>query len=112
MIVRSWSARATADGAKKYLSHFRRKVLPQLQRIRGYRGALLLCRGETEGTEVQVLTFWNSLASVRRFTGTDLDTAVVDDEARAVLQNFDSRVEHFDVMLDVRNPPYSEIVPG
>ena len=104
MIVRAWSARATRDGTKKYIAHFRRKVLPQLQRIRGYRGALLLRRGKNEA-EVQVLTFWNSMASIRQFAGTDLDRAVVEGEAKAVLQDFDSRVVHFDIVLDTRNAP-------
>ena len=105
MIVRTWSARATGDGSKKYTSHFRRKVLPQLQRIRGYRGALLLRRGENEEVEVQVLTFWNSMAAIRQFAGTDPGRAVVEDEAKAVLQDFDSRVTHSQVVLDTRNSP-------
>ena len=105
MIVRTWSARATVDGAKKYISHFRRKVSPQLQRIRGYRGALLLRRGKNEEVEVQVLTFWNSLAAIRQFAGTYPERAVVEDEAKAVLQDFDSRVAHFQVVLDTRNSP-------
>jgi|SRR5712691_1276312 len=105
MIVRTWSARATADGAKKYISHFRRKVSPQLQRIRGYQGVLLLRREKNEGVEVQVFTFWNSLAAIRQFAGADPERAVVEDEARAVLQDFDSRVTHSQVVLDTRNSP-------
>ncbi len=105
MIVRTWSARATADGAKKYITHFRRKVLPQLQRIGGYRDALLLRRGDNEEAELQVLTFWNSMVSIRQFAGSDLDRAVVDDEAEVVLKDFDSQVAHFDVVLDTRNSP-------
>ena len=102
MVVRRWSARSTPVGVKKYLTHFRRKVLPELQRIRGYQGVLLLRRGENEEAEVQVLTFWNSMASIRQFAGPDTDRAVVEDEAKAVLQDFDSRVVHFEVVLDTR----------
>jgi heme-degrading monooxygenase HmoA len=103
MIVRTWSARATADGAKRYISYFRRKVSPQLRRIRGYRGALLLRRGKNEEVEVRVLTFWNSLAAIRQFAGADPERAVVEDEARAVLKDFDARVTHSQVVLDTRN---------
>jgi heme-degrading monooxygenase HmoA len=91
------------DGARKYISHFRRKVSPQLQRIRGYRGALLLRRGKNEEVEIQVLTFWNSMAAIRQFAGADPERAVVEDEARAVLKDFDSRVTHSQVVLDARN---------
>jgi len=103
MMVRIWSARATEDGAKKYLSHFRRKVSPQLRRIGGYQGALLLRRGKNEGVEVQVLTFWKSMAAVRQFAGADPERAVVEDEAKAVLQDFDARVAHFQTVLDTRD---------
>jgi len=91
------------NGAKKYITHFRRKVSPQLQRITGYRGALLLRRGENQEIEVQVLTFWDSLAAIRRFAGADFDKAVVEDEAQAVLQDFDRRVVHCQVVLDTQN---------
>jgi heme-degrading monooxygenase HmoA len=103
-VVRIWSARATPAGAKKYVSHFRRTVLPQLQRLRGYRGALLLRRREHQEMEIQVLTFWKSLAAIRQFAGADVAKAVVEDEARAVLKNFDLRVAHFALVLDTQNP--------
>lgn len=102
MIVRRWSARASVAGAPKYVAHFRRKVLPQLKRIPGHRGALVLRRVEDGGVELQVLTFWQSMASIRRFAGADVGRAVVEDEARAVLTSFDTRVEHFDLVADAR----------
>jgi heme-degrading monooxygenase HmoA len=102
MIVRAWSAHATEEGAEHYVSHFQKKVVPQLQQIRGYRGALLLRRKQDLEVRVQVLTFWDTMSSIHQFAGLDPDNAVVEEEARAVLQGFDTRVVHFEVVLDLR----------
>jgi heme-degrading monooxygenase HmoA len=98
MIVRRW--RATAANEKRYVTHFRRRVMPQLGRLAGYRGALLLRSRVETAVELEVLTFWTSMASIRRFVGDNTDKAVVEQEAKAVLRRFDSRVRHFDVVLD------------
>ena len=102
MIVRSWSGRATAANAESYITHFRRKVLPDLQRIAGHRGALLLRKSVADEVEVLVLTFWESMASIHEFAGKDASVAVVEPEAKAVLLAFDAHVKHFELVLDSR----------
>jgi heme-degrading monooxygenase HmoA len=102
MVVRRWGARASAQGAPKYVAHFRRAVLPQLKRIPGHRGALVLRRKTAGAVELEVLTFWQSMAAIRRFAGADTERAVVEDDAKAVLTSFDTRVEHFDLVLETR----------
>ena len=64
MIVRRWHA--TAANEKRYVTHFRRRVMPELRRLAGYRGALVLRRRVEAAVEIEVLTFWVSMASVRR----------------------------------------------
>ena len=98
MIIRRW--RATAVNETNYVTHFRRKVMPRLNRLVGFRGALLLRRRVEAAVELEVLTFWISMASIRRFAGDNTEKAVVEDEAKAVLRRFDSRVRHLDVVLD------------
>ena len=102
MIVRSWSARATEDGAKLYEAHFRRKVLPELERLEGQRGAMLLRRIEGDEVALQVLSFWDSRASIRAFAGDQIDVAVVEEDARAVLSGFDTHVDHYETVIDAR----------
>jgi hypothetical protein len=46
------------------------------------------------------LTFWDSIASIRRFAGMDPTAAVVEPEAQALLTRFDAHVKHFDVQPD------------
>ena len=40
---------------------------------------------------------WESLDAIRAFAGEDIDLAVVEPEARAVLSRFDSRVRHVEL---------------
>jgi len=98
-IVRSWSARTTTTGADAYLTHFQHAVLPALRRVTGHRGALVLRRPRDHEVEITVLSLWESMAAIREFAGADPTVAVVEPEARAVLQTFDARAEHFELAL-------------
>jgi len=103
MILRRWSARATKDGVRQYIRHFHQKVMPHLQQVRGYQGTLLLRQEFNAIVEIQVLTFWETMDAIGQFAGTDVDSAVVEDEAKAVLHDFDTRVTHCEVILDTRH---------
>ena len=98
MIVRQWRAHAT--DAAGYLAHFRRRVLPALRQIRGFRGAMVLRRVTDSDIDIEVLTLWDSMGAIQRFAGDNPDRAVVEPEAKAALRGFDRKVRHFEVILD------------
>ncbi|MQA87620.1 MAG: hypothetical protein GEV03_24105 [Streptosporangiales bacterium] len=100
VIARIWHATATADGADAYREHFTGSVLPALRELDGHRGAYLLRRDRDGHVELQVITLWESLDAVRRFAGPDVEAAVVEPEARAVLTDFDAKVAHHSVVID------------
>jgi len=100
MIVRSWHATATAEGAAAYREHFTDSVLPELQRIDGHQGAYLLRRDHDGQVELQVLTLWESLEAIRGFAGASLDRAVVEPVAQAALVTYDTTVTHHTVVVD------------
>jgi heme-degrading monooxygenase HmoA len=104
VIVRSFHATATAEGADAYREHFVRSVLPDLERIEGYRGAYLLRRDHDDRVQLQVLTLWDSLEAISGFAGEDLDRAVVEPHAQAVLSAYDTAVTHHAVVVDTVNP--------
>ncbi|MEV0316442.1 hypothetical protein [Nonomuraea fuscirosea] len=97
MIARAWKASATPEGARRYAEHFDGAVLPELRRQGGCRAAYLLTRESGELVEIQVITHWESLETIRAFAGDDLDHAVVEPAARAVLTDFERTVAHFTV---------------
>jgi heme-degrading monooxygenase HmoA len=100
VIVRAFHAAATTAGADAYHEHFTRTVLPTLQAIDGYHGAFLLRRDHDGHVQLQVLTLWASLEAVRRFAGSNLDHAVVEPDAEAVLASYDPAVVHHRVVVD------------
>jgi heme-degrading monooxygenase HmoA len=103
VLVRSWSARATPEGAKAYRRHFEDVVQPRLRGVPGHRGATLLRRDDGGDVELRVLTFWESLESIRAFAGRDTRAAVVADEARTLLKDYDREVHTFEVLVDTRS---------
>ncbi len=100
MIARIWTARTTPARAPGYADHLRMRVLPQLRALNGYSGASLLRRDVNGETELIVITRWRSLEAVRAFAGADIEAAVVEDEAAALLSRYDERVRHYDIVAE------------
>jgi heme-degrading monooxygenase HmoA len=98
MIVRAWTAEASAGNVEAYVRHFHEAVLPELADIPGHAGAYLLRRNVGSQVELVVLTLWESMDAIERFAGTLSDNAVIAPAARAMLQRFDATVRHFDVV--------------
>ena len=99
MIVRVWRAHASPPSADAYERHFREAVLPELERLDGFRGASLLRRDDGDAVELVAVTRWESLEAIRGFAGDDPTLAVVAPEARELLLAFDERVTHYEDVL-------------
>jgi heme-degrading monooxygenase HmoA len=99
VIVRTWSARATAAGAEDYRNYFEKTLLPELRALAGFQGTLLLTRPVGELVEVTAHTMWDSLAAIEAFAGTDVTAAKVEPEALAMLRDSDERVVHRTAVL-------------
>ena len=98
MIARRWTARAKGpEQADAYVAHFEGEVRPQLESTEGFLGATLERIPDDGEAEIVVVTRWESIEAIRAFAGEDVDLAVVEPEARAVLSKFDSRVRHIEL---------------
>jgi len=98
MIARMWSGVARPETIDAYLAHLRDKTLPAIEGLEGHRGAYVLRRGAGEEVLVTVITLWESVDAIRRFSGDDVEAAVVPPEAQALLASWDVRVVHWDVV--------------
>lgn len=98
MIVRIWHGWTTRDSADDYERLLQSEVLPGIHRIDGYEGVILLRR--EDGTEVEfvTLTFWKSIEAVVAFAGTDHEAAVVPEGAQVLLERFDRRSMHYEML--------------
>ncbi len=93
MIARTWSGTSRPDSGDAYLAHLESAVLPAIRQIDGHRGAYVL----RDGHAFQVVTLWDSMDAIRQFAGDDPEVVVVPPVARALLSEFDERVNHFEV---------------
>jgi heme-degrading monooxygenase HmoA len=102
MIHRTWSARAVPANIDAYLHNFHELVAPALKSVPGFLGATIL-QGADEGNPDQgvrlvVVTRWESMDAISRFAGEDMEAAVVEPAAAAVLIEYDRRVTHLTVI--------------
>jgi heme-degrading monooxygenase HmoA len=102
MVVRTWSARATPEGADLYQQHFGTAVLSKLSEVPGFRGAIVLRADGRDAVTVTDLTFWDSLAAIEVFAGSNITTAIVDDTAQGFLLDYDKTTTHSTLVVDSR----------
>ena len=100
MIARVWRGIATAEKAGDYQRHFTTHVAPHLKALAGHRGAYLLRREDNGKVEFLAVTLWDSIDSVRAFSGQNPDVAIVEPEGRAALSYFDDFARHYDIAYD------------
>jgi len=100
---RGWSTRYNADAYERIV---RGQVIPGIEarHIPGFRCIDLIRREREHDVEFMTLMWFDTLDSVKAFTGEDYEVAHVPAEARAVLTDFDERSAHYEV-LDRRAQP-------
>jgi len=105
MIARTWRGSTTPAKAGDYSSHFTREVVPSLKRIAGHKGAYLL-RRETGGkVEFLAVTLWDSIETIRKFSGPDPEVAHIEPEGRAALIEFDEFARNYEIVCDTISVP-------
>jgi antibiotic biosynthesis monooxygenase (ABM) superfamily enzyme len=99
MICRIWHGWTTARNADAYEALLRTEIFTGIAErdIPGYRGIELLRRPGADLVEFVTLMWFDSIAAVQAFAGSDYEVAVVPPAARALLQRFDARSAHYEV---------------
>ena len=100
MICRLWRGWTTQCNAAAYERIVRGEVIPDIEArcIPGLRHIDLMRRDLGEEVEFQTLMWFDSLDSIKAFMGEDFSVSHVPMEARAVLNSFDDRAAHFEVI--------------
>jgi heme-degrading monooxygenase HmoA len=98
MISRQWRGLARPNEAQKYVEHLCTDTFPALRAMPGYVNASILSRSIGDGVEFLVLTQWRALDDIARFSGTDLEAAVVPNEVAQMMIDYDRRVKHYEVV--------------
>ena len=100
MICRLWRGWAAPEDANDYERIVRSQVIPGIEarKIPGLRHIDLMRRDLDGEIEFQTMMWFDDLASVRAFMGEDYERSHVPAEARAVLNSFDDRAAHYEVI--------------
>ncbi len=97
MIARMWHGTATLAKADAYRSHFITKVAPHLKDIAGHQGAYLLQHQVDGRVEFLAVTLWDSIETIKTFSGPDPGRATVEPEGRAALLSFDEFARNYEM---------------
>ena len=101
MISRVWrGVTASRENADKYVDHVNTNVVPQLAKLKGHVNIKVLRRDLNDEVEVLVITQWESMDAIKGFVVEDINKAVVEPQAIAVLKEYDDTVRHFEIALD------------
>ena len=100
MIVRTWMAYAKPENARAYRDHLTAHVIPKLQKLHGFHGLELCSAQRGDLVELLVISRWQSMDAVKAFAGPKPEKAVVEPGAKAVLEEFDDVVFHYEVALE------------
>ena len=97
-VWRGWTSSAQADGYERLLLT---TILPGIasRRIPGYRGAYLYRRADGTSVEFVTTMMFETIEAVIAFAGAEYETAVVPEAARRLLDRFDARSAHYEVLL-------------
>lgn len=100
MICRLWRGWTTPEDADAYERIVRTEVIPGIEarRIPGFRHIDLMRRDLGDEIEFQTCMWFDDLDAIKAFMGEDYSLSHVPPEARAVLNSFDDRAAHYEVI--------------
>ncbi|MEL7004360.1 MAG: antibiotic biosynthesis monooxygenase [Bacteroidota bacterium] len=101
MIARHWKGLVKSDLSEAYLEHLKVDTLNHVEKLDGFKSAVVLKSDLSEGVEFVVITKWDSLDSIKQFAGDDIEKAVVPKKAEAMMIRYDDRVKHYEVVATV-----------
>ena len=97
MIARIWHGRVPAAKGDAYLEHMRKVAIPGYRAVPGNLAAHALRRFEGDVMHIEMLTFWDSLESIKGFAGEDVEAARYYDFDRDFLLEFEPKVRHYEM---------------
>ena len=96
MIARIWHGITPASKADEYVEFLHQSGVRDYQATEGNRGVHLLRRIEGDQAHFLLLTFWDSVESIKRFAGEDYEKARYYPEDEGYLLEFEETVTHYE----------------
>jgi heme-degrading monooxygenase HmoA len=97
MIERHWKGITKPGEENNYIHHLRKEIFPGISAIHGFITATILTRKVEKGTEFLIVTQWDSLDAIKKFSGEDAEKAVVPERVRKIMVEYENVVSHYNV---------------
>ena len=102
MIALHWRGWTTLADAPAYQCLLTETVLPALKNIEGYQGGYVLRQDDDREAEFVVINFFDSLESVKKFSGSNYQTPVFEPEAKRLLSRIENVAHQYEVRARVQ----------
>jgi heme-degrading monooxygenase HmoA len=100
MISRIWHGYTTFENANAYEALLKEDIFVGIsnKKIPGFKEIQLFRREMENEIEFITIMWFESMDSVIKFAGEDYETAVVPPKARDLLNRFDSKSQHYEIL--------------
>ena len=108
MVIRIWHGRTKPEDAGKYEQLLRNRVFPEIaaKKLKGYQGIQLLKREVASSVEFITIMGFEDMGAVKEFAGEDYEKSYVIAEAKILLEEYDDRAQHYELVHNSMILPY------
>ena len=99
-VARVWHGRTQTGKADEYYAYLREAAISKIQGIAGNVGVQVLRRTTGDVTEFTVISYWDSLESIKRFAGDDIEKTHHLPRDPEYLLELEPTVKHHQVLLN------------
>lgn len=99
MIARVWHGRTPEGQADEYFEYIKKTGIPGYKSTEGHRGLFALKRTRNGASEFLLITLWDSVEAIKKFSGPDFEKAVYFPDDEKYLLEIEPYVDHFEVLL-------------
>jgi hypothetical protein len=100
MIARIWKGKTKEADSSTYLEYLKSTGLKDYRETAGSKGVMVLQNTDSGVTEFNLISFWESYESIRKFAGDDIDVPVYYPEDIQFLLELENKVSHYDVCFN------------
>ena len=100
MIARIWHGVTPATKSDEYFSYVKRTGVPAYQSTEGNLGVYVLRKIEGDQAHFLLVSFWDSLDSIAKFSGSDITKARYYPEDEKYLLELEPTVNHYEVLVE------------
>ena len=100
MIERHWKGITNIENSDKYIKHLLEDTFPQLAKIEGFKKASILKREINDDVEFLIITRWQSLDAIQKFSGENIENAVIPSMVKMMMKSYDLKVSHYEIKYE------------